>query len=71
MCNSYDPKYTILHGTESILKIQEATVVFKTFSFLVAEDSEFYMLRIDILSFSLSAAYSILRNLGARKVWAD
>lgn len=42
MYNSHDPKYKSLADTGGLLKIQKATLIFKTFSFLVTEDSEVY-----------------------------
>lgn len=42
MYNSYDPKYKSLADIGGLLKIQKATVIFKAFPFLVAEDSEVY-----------------------------
>lgn len=42
MYNSHDPKYKSLAAIGGLKKIQKATLIFKAFSFLVAEDSEVY-----------------------------
>lgn len=73
MYNSYDPKYKSLDDIGGLLKIQKATVIFKTVSFLVAEDLRSIYIYGE-LTFHLSdvsAAYSILRNSGTREKWAD